>query len=536
MNKRIRFLCLLTAAALLLCLCGCKRHKEGPEDQIINYRIDSEPVTLDPQIANDSGARLIIMNIFEGLVRLDKNDDIIPGAAASWDISGDKMRYTFHLRDGLKWNDGTPLTAEDFVYGLKRTFDPRTMSDTAETLFCIKNAESIKKGKTDADNLGVYITNEKTIVIQLEYPCSDFLQLLTTAPAMPCNKAFFEKTTGQYGREADKLISNGPFYLREHGWEHDGYLYLRYNDYYNSDKKAVPAGVNVYIGDPPSDPVSAIENGDVDCAAVTAAQAERCESLEMELTGFGDTEWGISFNTKDELLSNKNIRCALLAAIDREKILKEFPEHCTAAKNIVPDSAELDDISYRKLAGEIIPSYSDKSPKVLLREGMKEAKVDSITNVAILCSDDEDTQSIVNNIIECWNSLTNGYFNKKPVPLSELKDKIEGGRFEIVIAPLTIGGSTPVSTLDLFSSESRYNCANLASEEYDSLISGLRRNLSVNSVSQVKDAEKYLADNAIFYPLYTENRYYASASDVKGIIFHPFGAEADFRLTEKQPR
>ena len=67
------------------------------------------------------------MNIFEGLVRLDKNDDIIPGAAASWDISGDKMRYTFHLRDGLKWNDGTPLTAEDFVYGLKRTFDPSTM-------------------------------------------------------------------------------------------------------------------------------------------------------------------------------------------------------------------------------------------------------------------------------------------------------------------------------------------------------------------------------------------------------------------------
>ncbi len=534
LRRKVRLLSLITALAVILCLCGCRREKEGPEDQIIYYRIDSEPVTLDPQIANDSAARLIIMNIFEGLVRLDKNDDIIPGAAQSWDISTDKMRYTFHLRDGLKWNDGTSLKAEDFVYGFQRTFVPSTMSDTADTLYCIKNAEAVNKGEMAVEELGIYVTDEKTIVIQLEYPSSDFLQLLTTPPAMPCQKEFFEKTSGQYGREADKILCNGAFYIRENGWEHDSYLYLRNNRNYTGEKSVIPAGVNLSIEEEPADVVSAIEKGKFDCASVTSADVERSQSLGMHLTGFGDTVWGISFNTRDEVLGNKKIRCALLSSIEREKILKEIPSHCTVTENIIPESAELDNISYRSIVGNISPVYEDKT-SVLLNKGMKETNCEVVTNITILCSDDEDTQSIVNNIIEKWNSLTNGYFNKKTVPLSELKDRIESGHFEVVIAPLTIGGNTPVSTLEMFSSESRYNCARLNSEEYDKLLSGIRRNLNYGSVNQIKDAEQYLVDNGIFYPLYTENRYYASAENVTGIIFHSFGAEADFRLAVKQP-
>ena len=119
---------LMSVFLVILCLTfsACSKEPEGPEDQLIYYNMDSEPITLDPQIANDAGAKLVIMNIFEGLVRLDQDNSVKPGAAESWEISTDKMMYTFKLRKNLKWNDGSDMKAEDFVYGIKRTLMPQT--------------------------------------------------------------------------------------------------------------------------------------------------------------------------------------------------------------------------------------------------------------------------------------------------------------------------------------------------------------------------------------------------------------------------
>lgn len=517
----------LILAVLCLTLCACGKDPEGPEDQIIYYNIDSEPVTLDPQIANDSGARLIIMNIFEGLVRTGENNSIIGGAAESWDISADNMMYTFHLRKGLKWNDGTELKAEDFVYGITRTIQAQTASPTAHTLFSIKNAEKVNTGKSGTDTLGVFATDDNTVVFQLEYPDADFLMLLSTPPAMPCNKEFFEKTSGQYGRDSDKILCNGAFYIRENGWSHDEYIYLRNNKEYTGQGKPIPAGVNITIGKTYTDVCAAIENGDIDCGAITNADLQRAEKSGFHLTGFGDTEWGISFNTKDELLSSRDIRCGLLSSLDRKKILNSLPEHCTMTDNIIPDSALIGKDSYRSKAGTLTFSGKDK-PEVLLAKGMKAVNAEQVTNITILCTDDEQTQKYVNNIIETWNGLTGGYFNKKPVPVSELRDRIESGRYEAVIAPLTIEGNTPLSTLELFESSSKYNTANYSSDEYDRLTDEIRHNQSSSDFEKIKEAEQHLIDNGIFYPLYTENRYYASAANVTGIIFHSFGAEADF--------
>ena len=525
--KYTKHIICLMLALLCLTLCACGKEPEGPEDQIIYYNIDSEPVTLDPQIANDSASRLIIMNTFEGLVRTGENNSILKGAAESWDISGDKMMYTFHLRNGLKWNDGTPLKANDFVYGITRTIQAQTSSPTAQTLYCIKNAEKVNTGKAENDTLGVFATDDRTVVFQLEYPDADFLQLLSTPPAMPCNREFFEKTSGQYGRDSDKLLCNGAFYIRENGWSHDEYIYLRKNKEYVGQEKPVPAGVNINIGKTETDVCTAIEKGDIDCGAITTADLDRAEKLKMHLTGFGDTIWGISFNTKDEILKSRDIRCGLLSSLDRKKILSDLPDHCTPTENIIPESAVIDGKSYRSKAGKLTFSSKDK-PEVLLAKGMKEVNTDIVTNITILCTDDESTQVFVNNIIEKWNGLTGGYFNKKPVPLSELKDTVSGENYQIIIAPLTIQGNTPLSTLELFESTSQYNTASLSSEAYDNFVSKIRKNLTSESAETVKEAERYLLDEGIFYPLYVENRYYASAENVTGIIFHPYGAEVDF--------
>ncbi len=522
-----KILCIMLSLCLVISVCACNRETEPPEEQIIYYNTDIEPVTLDPQIANDASARLLIMNIFEGLVRIDRNNNAIPGAAERWEISKDKLMYTFYLRDGLKWNDGTDLTANDFIYGIQRTLMPQTSSPTASTLFVIKNAEKVNSGKSDISTLGVFVPNDSTIIFQLEYPDSDFLQLLATAPAMPCNKTFFEKTAGQYGREDDKLLCNGAFYIRENGWAHDEYIYLRRNEEYKGEDKPVPLGVNITIGNTPDDVCSAINDGIIDCGAITSADTERAEKLGFNLTGFGDTVWGISFNNEDELFKNKDVRRSLLSALDKDYILKNIPDNCMVSGNIIPDSARLDGKKYRDIVGNV--SFEPTEfPEKLLAKALKNSNTDSITNITILCCDDEKTQSFVNNMIETWNDLCGGYFNKKPVSLSELKDRVADGNFEVVIAPLTIQGNTPLSTLELFETSSKYNTAAYKNAEYDTLVEEIRKTQLAQSAENIKQAEQSLLNDGIFYPLYIENRYYASAGNVKGIIFHPFGAEADF--------
>lgn len=526
MNIIKKIVCLLVCAVLTFMTSACKNRTPVPQDEIIYYMISTEPETLDPQIANDSASKMIIMNIFEGLVRIDENEDPIPGAAESWDISEGGTVYTFHLRKDAHWSNGDSVTAEDFLFGLQRTIHPQTGSTSAGTLFSIRNAQAVNSGQADISKLGVYVLDDFTLKIELDDNYPGFLPLLATAPAMPCHREFFEQTGGQYGRESRKLISNGAFYIRESGWEHGEYINLRRNGEYSGESEPIPAGVNIEISERPENVCGAILSGKTDCYALPAAELKSAQENKFHITSFGDTVWGIAFNTQNDILKSPDVRKALLSALDRKYILKELPEGCTVTNEIIPEGAQLNGISYRKSAGSVMNiSYSDKSSDAL-KKALKKLNADSLPKLSILCTDDEPTQKIVNNIIETWNSITGNYINKTPVSRSELNDMIITGEYRVVVAPLISDGESPVDTLELFRSDSKYNIAQLTDVAYDKLLNNIQ--LKRTSVDKVISAEKYLCDNGIFYPLYLESRYYACASNVTGIIFHPYGAEVDF--------
>lgn len=530
-----KILCLFFSCFIIFSFCACSDSDNEPENQIINYNIDNEPFTLDPQIADDSGARLIILNIFEGLVRLDENSSAVPGVAENWDISSDGTVYTFYLRDDACWNDGTGVTADDFVFGITRTLLPETKSPTASTLFCIKNAEGVYNGTISSELLGITAINEHTLKIELEYSYAEFLELLATAPAMPCNKAFFEQSAGQYGRDDDMILSNGAFYVRGSSWSHGEYIYLRKNSYYSGEDTPIPAGVNITIGAAPEDVCQSISDGIIDCYSLPSSEVSNAQELGFNITSFGDTVWGIAFNTQNEALQNKNIRCGLLSSLDRDFILESVPENCSTVSDIILDNAKIDGKSYRSLVQDnLYIKYSDNA-KITLQKGLNQLKLESLPKLTILCTDDEATQSIVNNIIETWNKLTGNYINKTPVTRSELNNYIDSGNYQVIIAPLIVDGESPVDTLELFKSTNSNNVARLSDNTYDSYINTITKQPDSSTLDTILEAEKYINDNGIFYPLYMENRYYASAENVTGIIFHPYNAEADFFYATKIP-
>jgi ABC-type oligopeptide transport system substrate-binding subunit len=183
-------------------------------EKVLRFANMAEPETLDPHKTSTIPERNILINLFEGLVVQDPKGDVAPGVAKSWDLSTDGLTYTFHLRGNAKWSNGEPVTADDFVYSLRRIEDPKVNSQYAEVLYPIKNAQEVNTGKAELAALGVRALDPATVEITLKAPTPYFLLLLTHQTALPVNA----KALAEFGSEwvrPGKMVSNGAYMLAD---------------------------------------------------------------------------------------------------------------------------------------------------------------------------------------------------------------------------------------------------------------------------------------------------------------------------------
>ena len=171
---------------ILMCFsfAACGKKEDTPENKLFYCYLSAEPVSLDPQVATDDSAQMVLENLFEGLIRLNDDGLAEPGVAESWSSNEDSTVFTFQLRKDAKWSDGTPVTADDFVFGMQRAIDPQTRSSGAAQLYCIKNAQAIQAGTMEKEQLGVEAVNNYTLRINLEYSYDDF-------PSQTARSVFF---------------------------------------------------------------------------------------------------------------------------------------------------------------------------------------------------------------------------------------------------------------------------------------------------------------------------------------------------------
>ena len=207
--SRFRFKCLMLAA-LMLGAAGLPAAAE----MVYNRGNSADPESLDPHKTSTIYEAHILRDLFEGLVMQDATSDIYPGAAESWTVSPDGTVYTFKLRADGKWSNGDPVTAEDFVYSLRRLEDPATGAEYASMLYVIRNGEEVNTGKAKPEELGVRAVDPATLEITLKSPTPYFLEMLTHQSTYPVNKASMD-ALGANWIKPGKLVSNGPFTLAE---------------------------------------------------------------------------------------------------------------------------------------------------------------------------------------------------------------------------------------------------------------------------------------------------------------------------------
>jgi oligopeptide transport system substrate-binding protein len=218
-TKRAHGLWAALAASLFAAACGGGSDETRPggtpafERGVLYRGNGAEPKSLDPHQASGTWEDAIIGDLIVGLVTDDAAGEPIPGAAERWETSADGLTWRFHLRDHV-WSDGTPVTAEDFVYAWRRILDPKTAAAYASILYVFKNARPINRGEMPAEMLGARAVDARTLELDLENPAPYLPELMTHFTTYPLPRHVVE-AHGDAWTRAGTYIGNGPYSLVE---------------------------------------------------------------------------------------------------------------------------------------------------------------------------------------------------------------------------------------------------------------------------------------------------------------------------------
>ncbi len=318
----------LGAAFVLLATAGCGRSDEAPgagpvaPGQVVLRRGNpGEPDTLDPQRAEDETSREIIRDLFEGLVGEAPGGELVPGAAESWSVSDDGLTWTFVLRPNGWWSNGDPVTAADFVAGLRRAVDPATASSSAALLAPLSNAAAIVAGEVLPETLGVRAPDDRTVVIELVAPVPYLLGLLSNTFAFPVHGPSLAEHAGAFAR-AGKLVSNGPYVLAE--WEPQRHVRLERNPHFRE-----PPPIDVVMYYPLEDPAAELNRyraGELDFTSqVPHARfgwLKQNLADELHVGAYLSTQFWM-FNMRRAPFDDVRVRKALTMAVDRKRLVED---------------------------------------------------------------------------------------------------------------------------------------------------------------------------------------------------------------------
>ncbi len=521
-------LCILLCSSLFVVLTAC--NEDDGSNYAFSYSLTAEPRNLDPQVATDNNSLLVIKNTFEGLMRIGPNGELINGVAVGYSANADNTEYIFNLRKDAMWSNGTPVTAYDFQFAWQRCVDPATHSTTASSLFCIKNARAINEGILEPDALGVTLIDAYTLKITLEYSYAQF-PLQTTLPQyMPCNQNFFAGTNGHYALDDVYLISNGPFTFNEKSWSHGNYVRLVRNEYYSGENAVAPRILYLGIRKSSIDYLELITNETVEAAAIESKNVSKLGGTNLKITTYTDKTWGLVFNTEKTGLTNATVRRSIISCIDVGDYELLVPDNVTVAYDIIPPATTINGQLYREIAGSGFKLSANKEyAPDLLTIGLNQLGRKSLPSVTIICPDDEKTVVMMQELLSNWQRILKIYFNLEPLDIETLENRVDIGDFQIALYALEPSKDGPLNCLNLFKSTTYYNPAQLTDTAYDLLLEQASASTTTEAMlTPLVAAERYLNENAVFYPMYYETRYYATLPGVTGIYFSPFDGTADF--------
>ena len=520
MTRRVTPLILILI--MLLTITGCSGDKTA--GKVIGFDIDGVPRNVDPLLAVSQSEIAVAANCFEGLLRLDEKDDLDNGTAESYTVSADKKSYTFHLKRNLHWNDDTPLTAHDYVFGIKRALAPETRSIYAKDLFSIVNAPAYHKGSVSSSALGIKASDDTTLTIQLSFADNEFLRNLTKLAAMPCNEAFFISCKGRYGLEKKYTLSNGPFYVKS--WEAEGgKIRLNKNKKYTGETEVKPAAINLSFKNDPDKRVDRIIGDYLDCGFVSGDKIATIKDDSIEKSGtrktmFYKDVYALYVNPAEN--DNGDIRKSMLMAVDRDALALNITGSFLPATGMIPTGAVYRGENYRTDAGEIQSVlYDPAKAKTLFSDTLTALKIKKMSFSTLYYPNNESIKRIASLIAQNWQKNLGAYINIEAVAEKELLSGVQTGKYKMALVPLKSETNSALSYLNRFASSSETNLFHINSKSYDKQIAKITGTLTDKEyLSELKKAETQLLSQNYILPVFFSPTAFVSGKKLSGIFYN----------------
>lgn len=345
---RIALLC--TFASAITLVNGCSSASDnGTRHTLVDSRDTYDPRSLDPAHATDVPSGRSVSYVFDGLTRFSPKGEVEPGLAKSWEVSADGLRYTFHLRSGVRFHNGEPFTANHVRNSFQRLLNPATRAGTVWPLFPIKGARAFAEGGATAP--AIEAPDDSTVVITLEAPLAVFPKLL----AMPAALVVPDSIGSDF---SEHPIGTGPWKLVE--WKHDDYLKFARNEAYFDGAPEFDTLVARIIPEP-STSVAEFESGTVDVLYVPEDQTRSWEDSEskraLTVSAPALRLWYVGINNTRGPLKDLRVRQAIAHAIDIPLLLSQLlAGRGTVAAGVIPPSLEGHDSSRKPLAFDTLAS------------------------------------------------------------------------------------------------------------------------------------------------------------------------------------
>jgi oligopeptide transport system substrate-binding protein len=472
------------------------------EEQTFAFRLIDEPPTLDPSLIEDIYSGDVARQLFEGLLNQDAQGNPVPGVATDWTVSEDGLTYTFRLRPETKWSDGTPVTAEDFVYSWRRTADPATGSPYSWylELMQLKNAGAVIAGDMPPDQLGVRAVDDHTLEVTLEAPVPYLPQMVTHTTTHPVPRAAIEAHGNQWTQPGN-MVSNGAYVLSDRVPQERTVL-TRNEQYWDNENTTLDTLTFLVINDD-NQALTRWEVGELDRTEIpfgrypvlTQEYPDEALALPMLCVAY------YAVNLREdapEALKDVRVRQALNLAIDREVVTRDIlaggEEPAYTFTPTATAGWEVPSVP----AAEMTQDESNAEAQRLLQEAGYGEDGEPLT-LEILYNTSPDLEQLNVAVGQMWKQRLGIDTTLTNVEWQTFLERQRTGEFDLSTSGWCADYNEASSFLDIMTSNSEANAAQYLKPEFDALMEQSRTANEPLPLHQ--QAEQLLAQDAPILPI-----------------------------------
>ena len=523
----------LSAALFVTAFAGCGKKKADG----ITVQIGPNPETLDPALNSAVDGGNMLITLFETLLIIDQDNKVQPGQAEKYEVSPDGLTWTFTMRDGLKWSDGTDLNAKDFEYTFKRIADTNVAAPYAETVIGMIEGYKDAIDSKNPEKLNVKASDDgKTLTVKLAYPCSYFDKIVAFGTMSPVQKATVEKNGDSWATKPETYVCNGPYTITE--WTPSEKIVCKKNENYKGgwdSSKIVNDKLTFLLLEDSSASYTAYTGGtaqlikDVPTEEIPTLKKDKKDEFNVDpILG----TYYLSMNLNKAPFNNKNVRKALSLAIDRDYVANTVMQGTyTPAYNYV--GTGVDDVDPGKFLenskaanggktyiSEDYKANLEEAKKALAEAGYPEGK--GFPAITYSTNDTGYHKAVAEYLQQVYKDL-GITMNIDIVDWSSFTPKRRAGEYEMARNGWVMDYNDASNMIELFVSSNGNNDGKYNNPAFDKAMEDSKVADKTAHFAALHEAEKIVSEDYGFIPVAYYNDFWLQSTSLKGTWHSPYG-------------